>query len=157
MKAFARCVLIGIALVGLPALAQSATDSKMEILLQKIKADKKFLVASNMGLTDDEGKKFWPLYDEYQKELEQVNQSIGKTIQEYADAFNKGPVPNDQAKKLMNDVLAIEDKEVNLKRNYADKIGQVLSATKTARYIQIETKIRALVKAELAKEIPLVY
>jgi hypothetical protein len=110
-----------------------------------------------MGLTDDEGKKFWPLYDEYQKELEQVNQSIGKTIQEYADAFNKGPVPNDQAKKLMNDVLAIEDKEVSLKRDYADKIGQVLPAAKTARYIQIETKIRALVKAELAKEIPLVY
>ena len=157
MKAFVRCVLIGIALVGLPVLAQSATDSKMEILLQKIKADKKFLVASNMGLTDDEGKKFWPLYDEYQKELEQVNQSIGKTIQEYADAFNKGPVPNDQAKKLMNDVLAIEDKEGNLKRHYADKIGQVLPAAKTARYIQIETKIRALVKAELAKEIPLVY
>ena len=157
MKAFVRCVLIGIALVGLPVLAQSATDSKTEILLQKIKADKKFLVASNMGLTDDEGKKFWPLYDEYQKELEQVNQSIGKTIQEYADAFNKGPVPNDQAKKLMNDVLAIEDKEGNLKRHYADKIGQVLPAAKTARYIQIETKIRALVKAELAKEIPLVY
>ena len=57
MKAFARCVLIGIALVGLPALAQSATDSKTEILLQKIKADKNFLVASNMGLTDDEGKR----------------------------------------------------------------------------------------------------
>ena len=40
-----------------------------------------------------------------------MNQSIGKTIQEYADAFNKGTVPNDQAKKLMNDVLAIEDKK----------------------------------------------
>ena len=46
---------------------------------------------------------------------------------------------------------------MSLKRDYADKIGQVLPATKTARYIQIENKIRALVKADLAKEIPLVY
>ena len=157
MKAFVRCVLIGIALVGLQLSPRALQTVKRRSCFKRSKQTRNFSVASNMGLTDDEGKKFWPLYDEYQKELEQVNQSIGKTIQEYADAFNKGPVPNDQAKKLMNDVLAIEDKEGNLKRHYADKIGQVLPAAKTARYIQIETKIRALVKAELAKEIPLVY
>ena len=44
-----------------------------------------------------------------------------------------------------------------LKREYADKIGKVLPATKTARYIQIENKIRAVIKMELAKQIPLVY
>jgi len=33
----------------------------------------------------------------------------------------------------------------------------VLSATKTARYIQMETKMRAVIKVELAKSIPLVY
>ena len=134
-----------------------AGDTNMEILYQKVKADKKLLVAGNMGLTDEEGKKFWPLYDEYQKELDQLNQNLGKTIHEYAEAFNKGPLPNDQAKKLMDQVLAIDEAEAKLKRTYADKIGKVLPAAKTARYIQIEKKIRALLKAELAKEIPLVY
>jgi hypothetical protein len=138
-------------------IAQSAADTNMEILLQKVKADKKLLVASNMGLTDEEGTKFWPLYDEYQKELDQLNRNIGKTIKEYADAFNKGPLPDDQAKKLMNEVLTIEETEVKAKRSYADKISKVIPAAKTARYIQIENKIRALLKAELAKEIPLAY
>ena len=46
---------------------------------------------------------------------------------------------------------------MKLRRTYADKIGKVLSATKTARYIQIENKIRAMLKAELAADIPLAY
>ena len=104
-----------------------------------------------------EAKRFWPLYDSYQKELEQLDQKLGKTITEYAEAFNKGPVPNDTAKKLMNEVLNVEEQEVKLKRSYAEKIGKVLPATKAARYVQIENKIRAVVKAELAQVIPLVY
>ncbi|MGH7256772.1 MAG: hypothetical protein ACREIM_00210 [Nitrospiraceae bacterium] len=157
MKLLTSLVLVATVLLATTAIAQNVTDTNMDILLQKVKADKKLLVASNMGLSEEEGKKFWPLYGEYQKELEHLNHSLGKTIKEYADAFNKGPLSNEQAKKLMDEALAVEDAEAKLKRTYADKIGKVLSAAKTARYIQIENKIRTLLKAELAKEIPLVY
>ena len=157
MKALTRFVAVVAVLLAGSAMAQSATDTNMEILKQKIKADKKLLVAGNMDLNDAEAKQFWPLYDSYQKELGQLNQKLGKTITEYAEAFNKGPVPNDTAKKLMNEVLTVEEQEVKLKRSYAEKVGKVLPATKAARYIQIENKIRAVVKAELAQAIPLVY
>ena len=43
-----------------PALAQTGT-SNMDILRQKIKADKKLVVAANLQLTDAEGKAFWPV------------------------------------------------------------------------------------------------
>ena len=157
MKALTRFVVVVAVLFAGSAMAQSTNDTNMEILKQKIKADKKLLVAGNMDLNDAEGKQFWPLYDSYQKELEQLNQKLGKTITEYAEAFNKGPVPNDTAKKLMSEVLNVEEQEVKLKRSYAEKVGKVLPAMKAARYIQIENKIRAVVKAELAQAIPLVY
>ena len=163
-------ILMGTILWTVPALAQDiapstgqtaggGADSNMQILLQKIKADKKLVVAANMDLSDAEGKKFWPLYDAYQKELEQINQRLGRAIKTYADAFNagQGSVSGETAKKLLDDALSIEESEVKLKRAYANKIGKVLSSTKTARYIQIENKIRAMIKAELAQEIPLVY
>ena len=110
-----------------------------------------------MELTDAEGKKFWPLYDAYQKELGKLNLRLGKMIHEYADAYNKGPIPNDTAKKLLKETLAVDEAELKLRKTYADKIGKVLSATKTARYIQIENKIRSVLKTELAENIPLVY
>lgn len=136
---------------------QSSSDTNMEILMQKIKADKKLLVASNMDLTDAEAKGFWPLYDEYQKELQKINEQLGHTIKDYADAFNKGPIANDTAKNLLNEALLVQESELQLKRTYAGKISKVLPEAKTARYVQIENKIRAVLNAELARQIPLVY
>jgi hypothetical protein len=157
MKRLMTVVAAAAAFLAGSAMAQPTNDTNMEILKQKIKADKKLLVANNMDLNEAEGKQFWPLYDSYQKELDQLNKKLGHTITEYAEAFNKGPVPNDTAKKLMSEVLSVEEQEVKLKRSYAEKVGKVLPATKAARYIQIENKIRAVVKAELAGKIPLVY
>jgi hypothetical protein len=156
MKALVGFVAVVVLMAG-SAMAQGANDTNMEILKQKVKADKKLLVASNMDLNEAEAKQFWPLYDSYQKELEQLNQKLGKAITEYAEAFNKGPVPNDTAKKVLGEVLNVEEQEVKLKRSYAEKVGKVLPATKAARYIQIENKIRSIVKVELAQAIPLVY
>jgi hypothetical protein len=159
MKSPTLLALCAALVFAVPGFAQdgASSNANTEILMQKIKADKKLLVASNMDLTDAEAKNFWPVYDAYQKELGELNQRLVQTIKEYADSFNKGPISDDTAKKLMNEVLSIEEAEVKAKRATAEKVGKVLPAAKTARYTQIETKIRSVLKAELAANIPLVY
>ena len=152
-----RIILVVLAVaLATPATAQDKGTMNMEILRQKLKADKKLLVAANMGLTEAEAQAFWPIYDAYQKDLEQINERLRKTIGAYADAYNKGPVPNDTAKTLLNEALAVEEAEVTLKRSYVPKLDTALPAAKVARYLQIETKIRALMRYELADKIPLV-
>ena len=138
--------------------AQEAEQMNMEILKEKVKADKKLVVANNMTLTDAEAKNFWPLYDGYQKELGQINERLMSTVKRYADAYNagKGELTNDQAKKLIGEALGVEESELKLRQSYAAKLEKVLPATKVARYLQIENKIRAIVKFELAALIPLV-
>jgi Spy/CpxP family protein refolding chaperone len=139
-----------------PALAQNAGTTNMEILRQKVKSDKKLLVAQNLNLTDAEGAAFWPVYEAYQKELQQINDRLSATINAYADAYNKGPVANDAAKKLIDEALAIDDAELQLKKTAIPKVMAALPAMKAARYIQIENKIRAAIRYELAASIPLV-
>ncbi len=158
MKILQICMLVLSFLFMGQAQAQESEQMNMEILKEKIKADKKLVVASNMNLTDAEAKNFWPLYDGYQKELEQINQRLLTTIKSYADAYNagKGEISNDTAKKLLGDALGVEESEVKLRQSYAAKLGKVLPATKVARYLQIENKIRAIVRFELAAQIPLV-
>ena len=150
-------VVVSVLLAAAPALAQPVSDTNMEILKEKLKADKKLLIAGNMDLTDAEAKQFWPVYDSYQKDLDGINKQLGQTIKDYAENFNKGNIPNDTAKKLLGEALSVEEQEVKLKRTYAEKLGKVLPATKVARYIQLETKIRSLIKFEMAQQIPLVY
>src|SRR5512134_667902 len=151
------CVISGVLMMAVPAVAGPVSDTNMEILKEKLKADKKLLIAGNMDLSDAEAKQFWPLYEAYQKDLEAINKQLGQTIKDYAEAFNKGTIPNDTAKKLLNEALSVEEQEAKLKRSYAEKLGKVLPATKVARYIQMETKIRSLIKFEMAQQIPLVY
>jgi len=151
----ASVVLLALAtLIALPAAAQTASD--MQILAEKIKADKKLVVAANMQLTEDEAKGFWPVYEAYQKDLQGINKRLLGAIKNYADAYNKGPVSDETAKKLINEAIAIEDAEVKLKRSYVPKLEKVIPGMKVARYIQIENKIRAIGKYELAANIPLV-
>ncbi len=144
--------------LALPAFAADTSGtSSMEILRQKITADKKFLVVSNMKLTDAEAKEFWPIYKAYQKDLHQINDRLAKVIKDYAAAYNKGALSDDTAKKLLNEAIAIELAEVKLKQSYIPKLDKILPATKVARYIQIETKIRAIIRYGLADGIPLVH
>jgi hypothetical protein len=159
MKALFQKLLVGLAIMmfATPGLVLGAANTDMEILAEKIKADKKLLVGINMSLTNEEARDFWPLYEAYQKELQTVNRELGLLIVEFAEAYAKGPIPNETAKQIRNDVLALEEKELRLKRTNADKMDKVLPAWKVMRYMQIESKVRAVIKLELARQIPLTY
>ena len=135
--------------------ADSAATTNMDILRDKIRADKKVVVAANMQFTDAESKGFWPIYESYQKDLQKINDRLTNLIKNYAQAYNTGNVPNSTAKQLLDEMISIDIAEAKLKQSYAHLLGKVLPASKVARYIQIENKIRALVRFELAKGIPL--
>ena len=141
-----------VAFLSIPLLAQ---DTNMEILKQKVRADKKLVVAANMNVTEAEGKGFWPVYDAYQKELQVINERMAKTIAAYADAYNTKSLTDAKAKPLIEEVIAIEEAEAKLRRAYLPKLSAVLPAVKVARYLQIENKIRAAVRYDLASAIPL--
>lgn len=135
---------------------KSAEDTNMQILRDKIKADRKLLVAANMSLTDAEAKNFWPVYEEYQKELQAINARLKKTIASYAEAYNTNTLTDEGAKKLIDEAAAIDEAELQMRKAYATKLAKVLPGKKVARYLQIENKARALLHYELAAEIPLV-
>lgn len=146
-------MLFGFAPLGL---AQDKPADNMQILRDKIKADKKLLVATNMELTESEAKNFWPIYEEYQKDLQKINRRIANLLESYAADFRSKSLTDEKAKKLIDEALAIEQAEVNLKSTYAPKLSKALPARKVARYLQIENKIRAVVKYDLAQGVPLV-
>jgi hypothetical protein len=153
---FLRIALLILVAASAPALAENTGTSSMEILKEKIRADKKLLVDANMDLSDAEAKGFWPLYDGYQKELQGINRRLVTLVSDYADAYNKGPVPDDAARKFAQELLSIDEAELKLKRDYLPKLEKVLPAAKAVRYLQIENKIRALIRYEMADGIPLV-
>ena len=139
-----------------PAMAQDKPEDNMQILRDKIQADKKLVIATNMDLTESEAKAFWPIYDAYQKDLQKINRRIVNLLDSYAADARAKTLTDDKAKKLIDEALAIEQAEANLKTTYAPKLEKVLPVKKVARYLQIENKIRALIRYDLAQGVPLV-
>lgn len=162
MMRFTTVALVVTALLGaMPVLAQDKAAREkpadnMQILRNKIKADKKLVVAANMELTESEAKGFWAIYESYQKEIEALNQRIVKLIKSYAADYNAKTLSDDKAKMLINEAIAIDEDEAKLRKSYVPKLSKVLPGKKVARYLQIENKLRAIVKYELAEQIPLV-
>lgn len=146
-------MLFGYAPIGA---AQDKPADNMQILREKIRADKKLLVATNMELTESEAKNFWPIYDQYQKDLQKINRRLVNLLESYAADLRGKTLTDDRAKKLIDEAMAIEQAEANLKSTYAPKLGRALPVKKVVRYLQIENKIRAVVKYDLAQGVPLV-
>ena len=142
-----------LSLSGLPALAQDKPADNMQIVRDKVKADRKLFVAEGMGLTESEAKAFWPIYDRYQNEMIKINGRTVTMIKDYAKNYQT--MTNDVAKKLTDEFLAIQAEQQKLRLSYLPQFRKALPDKKVARYYQIENKISAAVGYELATEIPL--
>ena len=147
-------IVLLLCIVALPVLAQDKPADNMQIVREKIQADKKLLVATNMDLTEKEAQAFWPVYESYQKDLGLLNGRMLVLLQDYAKNYNA--ITDDEAKKLVDQYLAIEQDRINLKQSYRPKLRQALPEKKVARYLQIENKVEAVIRYELAGKVPLV-
>jgi len=136
-----------------PGISQEKPADNMQVVLEKIRADKKLLVAENIQLTEAEAKAFWPVYNQYQDELFLLRTRTAKLIKDYAEAYDK--MTNDTAKKLLDELVSIEALGPKLRQAYLPKFRKVLPETKVVRYYQIENKINAALMYELAANIPL--
>ena len=132
---------------------QEKTTDKMPTAREKLLADKKLFVTENMKLTDSEATNFWPVYENYQKEMSAVNDRVVKLIQDFAGHYAN--MTNDKAKKLVDDSLAIDADRLKIRQSYLPKFRQVLTEIKVARYYQIENKIQAAVNYDLSAGIHL--
>jgi hypothetical protein len=146
-------ILGAILVAGAPAVAQEKPADTMEFVLEKIRADKKLLVAENLQLTEPEAKGFWPVYSRYQDELFLLRSRAVKLIKDYGDAYDQ--MTNDTAKKLLDEYMTIEALGLKLRQAYLPKFRAVLPEVKVVRYYQIENKIHAALAYDIGAKIPL--
>jgi len=129
--------------------------NNLEIIHEKLKADKKLIVSNYMELTEAEAKKFWPVYDDYQKDLQKINERLQAMLQSYASDYRSKSLTDEKAKKLLDEWIALEQDEVKQRKAFAPKVLKALPAKKAARYLQIENEYRTLIKYDLAGTVPL--
>ena len=150
-------LLLVLACVAAPlAAAQdpAADVTDMQALRDAVRADKRKYVASLMTLTDAEAKRFWPIYDKYQRDIDETNRGRVVAVQEFM--FRDKPVSNLAAKQYATRLLALDEAEVKARRTMRNRVMRALPAVKAARYMMLEQKINAVQDYDLAAAVPLV-
>ena len=145
------CVLF---LFIVPVCAQDKPADTNQLVREKIQADKKLFVAENMKLTEAEAKVFWPVYERFQKDLGKLFDRTKQLIDDYAKNYQT--ITDATAKKLIDDMIVLENDRVKLRKEYLPRFRKVLSDKKVARYYQLENKIFAVVSYDVTRVIPLV-
>ena len=146
-----KSILLTVLMLIVPffALADESLELQKKIMFDQ----KRLIVMNNMNLTEAEAKAFWPVYEQHQESLFQVNQRGAKLILAYASAYQT--MTDKQAVKLIDEYYDIQDDRLVVMKKLVAAVDKVLPGTKAFRYMQIESKLAAIGRYELAKGIPL--
>ena len=145
-----RPTLALLALVSLPLMAaQNDPQPSSKELMKEHQAqiqndladvDYKRIVEANMNLTDQEGEKFWPIYNTYRTESDKLSKETLRLLLDYAQAYNSGNVSDDQASKLIERVDDLQEDRLELRDKYVKRIAKNVSPKRAMRFLQIEIR-----------------
>jgi hypothetical protein len=162
MKKKLAFALFGIAMIAMQstwAEDKLADVTDMQALRNAVRTDRKAFVASTLQLTNAEAKKFWPLYDAYQRDVDLANQRRNVVV---TTLIGMDKPPSDlYARNLATELMAADEAEVKSRRSLQNRLmrgvpTRILPPKKAARYLQLESKIRAVQAYDIAANIPLI-
>jgi outer membrane PBP1 activator LpoA protein len=134
---------------------KAADVTDMQALRAAVKADKRGFVASMLALTSTEAKRFWPIYDAFQRNLEANSRRRVVALQ--ALLFRDTAMTNIAAKNLITELMAIDEAEVKARHRLRNRLMRALPPMKAARYLQIEDKVQAARDYDIASTVPLIH
>jgi Spy/CpxP family protein refolding chaperone len=144
-------------LTALPLASQAkekvSLNADEQVLIKQIQSDRRAVFADNLGLTEAESAKFWPIYDEYEARRQKYEERYVAMVNDFAEKYDS--LTDAQAEKILAERMDIERKQLELKEEFTKKIAKVLPGKKALRYAQIESRITNLLRRNLYSVIPL--
>jgi hypothetical protein len=132
----------------------AVSDQDLNLFRKDVLSLKKQIVALNMGLTDDEAVKFWPVYDRYSAELTTLFDRKYALLESYA--ANYDTLTNEQAENYVTGRAEVEEATMKLRLKYYPLFRQVLSGKSTALFFQMDWRLGLTMEVQLASQTPLV-
>jgi capsule polysaccharide export protein KpsE/RkpR len=108
-----------------------------------------------MGLDAEQAKKFWPIYKDYDKQLNKLNDVRLGNITAYAQNYSN--MTENKADEIVNGAISYHKKRIDLLANTYDKVRAALGAALAARFVQVESQLLNLIDLQIASNLPLIW
>ncbi len=142
---------------GISAAQEIESDASMEATYEMLRgfmsAERETMIAEELRLSAAERDGFWPLYDAYRTEIEEIQDRYAALIADYA--ANYGALSDELAEHLIGEYFAVKRDTLDVREDYVNRFTDVLSIQKLARFYQIENRIDNVADLMLMRQIPL--
>ena len=128
-----------------PVVRVTAQNPNME----KLNSYKIGFFTKKLNLTSAEAEKFWPVYNEYQKQKNQIQQGKIALIRNFNQ--NESTLSQNQLTEIGDKLVSSIEEESNLAVSFHKKLKEVLSPEKVIRFYQAENQYKAQLLNELQK------
>ena len=134
--------------------AKPTPEQVMEQFRTDMQAKRSDVMAKNLTLSADQAAKFWPLFEQFQKEQNAIIDGQLQAIQKFADGFDQ--LSDADSVAYVNAVLTRDKKMNELHGKWLAKFQTVVPAKTAARVIQIDRRLGQIAQVQLSSRIPLV-
>jgi len=129
-----------------------AQQNEFEYIKTQFHADKKTLLMHYMTLTDSQAAKFWPIYNNYEKERGTLADKRFANLKTYSDQYKT--MTDDQADVMANNYFDNDAKEIAIEKKYYGQVKKALGAKTAASWLQFEAYMDAAVHFEVLHNVP---
>jgi hypothetical protein len=136
-------------------ISPTVTDEDIALLRQDLRARKMQVIGQNMSLSEAEGQKFWPIYNHYVKDLQEVNNRKYALLKQYAEMW--ATMTDQDALIYVRNWLEADGQAQALRLKYVPVVSQVLPGRKTATFFQLDRRLNMLIDLQLFSQIPLAH
>lgn len=130
-------------------------SEEIKLLRKDVRAQKQKIMGAAMGLNEEQSKKFWPIYKDYDRELSKLNDLRMGGIMAYAQNYNN--MTENKADELVNGAISFHKKRIDLLANTYDKVRGALGAPLGARFVQVESMVDNLIDLQIQSNLPLMW
>ena len=128
----------------------------LDLLRSDLNSIKVELVNSIMKLSQDDAKKFWSIYLQYESELGALALKKAEMVTEFVQSHQDGSFDNTKAKDLAKRWLKGQRAKLDLLEKYHAKIEEALTPVQAGQFLQIENQIGLFIDVTIASEMPTV-
>jgi hypothetical protein len=136
-------------------ISPTVTDEDIALLRRDLRAMKMQVIGQNMSLSEEEGLKFWPIYNHYVKDLQEVNNQKYALLKQYAEMW--ATMSDQDALIYVRNWLEADEQAQALRLKYVPVVSQVLPGRKAATFFQLDRRLNMMIDLQLFSQIPLAH
>jgi hypothetical protein len=136
-------------------ISPTVTDEDIALLRKDLRAMKMQVIGQNMSLSEEQGLKFWPVYNHYVKDLQEVNNQKYALLKQYAETWST--MTDQDALIYVRAWLEADGQAQALRLKYVPVVSQVLPGREAATFFQLDRRLNMMVDLQLFSQIPLAH